>query len=173
MYFRTSFLGKIQGFSFNWCFPTRNSVFMKLYLYPILSMLIIYILHWEKWLKWNGSSSVCQCLVYPKQYKRGWVHLHCILLHNSSGSGLLFASEDRKITFFFLHDHSLSSECFNFLWKNLKLRDYTVRSVWCLLKQTLRKFKDHAINKKMFGSFLCQQESFHWFQNAASFSWTT
>lgn len=107
-------------------------------------------LHWEKW---NGSSSECQCLVYPKQYKRRLspFALHFIAQFLWLRASICFWRQENN--FFFLRDHSLSSECFNFLWKNLKLRDYTVRIAWCLLKWTLRKFKDHKINKKILVPF--------------------
>lgn len=36
IYFRTSFLGRIQNFSWNWYFPTRNLVLLKLY--PLANM---------------------------------------------------------------------------------------------------------------------------------------
>lgn len=32
IYFRTSFLGRIQNFPWNWYFPTRSLVLLKLYL---------------------------------------------------------------------------------------------------------------------------------------------
>lgn len=94
---------------------------------------------------------LCDSVWYiQRSIKRHWVHLHYILLYNSTGSGVLLASEDQKTEnnlFFSSMILVCLLRCFYFLWKNLKWRDHTIRKKFgAYLSQLWKKESKKSYN---------------------------